>query len=322
MPQLTPDQLFEARKDALGLTWVAGRAGATRTITTAVLADPTLGLVGHLNLIRPFVIQVIGVVEHQHLVSMGHTRRENALEKLFDQKPSSVIVADSLPVSEELIELAELTSTPLFASTVTSKLITINLGPFLHRRLGEITEMHGVFLDVLGAGVLIRGDSSIGKSELALELISRGAGLVADDVVELQQVGPETIQGRCPEMLRNMLEVRGLGVLNIQAIFGQTLVRPRKTLNLIVSLQESSTDSHRLETQSGTERVLGVNIPTVTLQVKAGRNLAVLVEAAVRNFILITRGINSNQEFIARHRQAMSEAALQLVPATGKDKSA
>jgi HPr kinase/phosphorylase len=162
---------------------------------------------------------------------------------------------------------------------------------------------------VLEIGVLITGDSSIGKSELALELISRGHGLVADDVVELQQIGPETIQGRCPPMLRDFLEVRGLGVLNIRSIFGETAVRPRKALRLMVHLdmpEGGYEPKDRLATRAGTQDILGVEIPTVTLAVAPGRNLAVLVEAAVRNHILLTRGINSTREFIARQEAALA----------------
>jgi HPr kinase/phosphorylase len=169
-----------------------------------------------------------------------------------------------------------------------------------------------VFLDVLEIGVLITGDSSIGKSELALELISRGHGLVADDVVELQQIGPETIQGRCPPLLRDFLEVRGLGVLNIRSIFGETAVRPRKVLRLMVHLDmpvAGMEPRDRLATRSGTQEILGVEIPTVTLAVAPGRNLAVLVEAAVRNHILITRGIDSTREFIARQEAVMRAEA-------------
>ena len=184
------------------------------------------------------------------------------------------------------------------------------LRPFMQQELGEVTTLHGVFLDVLEIGVLITGDSSIGKSELALELISRGHGLVADDVVELQQIGPETIQGRCPPLLRDFLEVRGLGVLNIRSIFGETAVRPRKALRLVVHLEmpvNGSSERERLTTRSGTQSILGVDVPTVTLAVAPGRNLAVLVEAAVRNHILLTRGIDSTRDFIARQARPCGE---------------
>ena len=135
--------------------------------------------------------------------------------------------------------------------------------------------------------------------------------VIGTDAVELQQIGPDTIQGRCPPLLRDFLEVRGLGVLNIRSIFGETAVRPRKILRLIVHLDMPAAriEKDRLATRSGTQSILGVEIPTVTLAVAPGRNLAVLVEAAVRNHILITRGIDSTREFIARHETAMREGA-------------
>jgi HPr kinase/phosphorylase len=214
-----------------------------------------------------------------------------------------------------LAHAARRAGTPLLTSTQPSQHAINVLRPYMQRELGEVTTLHGVFLDVLEIGVMITGDSSIGKSELALELVSRGHGLVADDVVELQQIGPETIQGRCPPMLRDFLEVRGLGVLNIRSIFGETAVRPRKTLRLIVNLEmptNTNMERDRLSTRAGTQPILGVEVPTVTLVVAPGRNLAVLVEAAVRNHILLTRGIDSTREFIARQAAVMrdeSEAA-------------
>jgi HPr kinase/phosphorylase len=199
----------------------------------------------------------------------------------------------------------------LFLSQKKSRVFVNLLRPYLQRELSEVTTSHGVFLDVLGFGILITGDSQIGKSELALELISRGAGLVADDAVELFQIGPETIQGRCPALLRDFLEVRGIGVLNIKAIFGETAVRPRKTLRLIVHLERPTEEYFRgldrLQTKSSSTQILGVEIPTVTLAVVAGRNLAVLVEAAVRHYILQTRGYDSTKDFLDRHETAMHE---------------
>jgi len=185
------------------------------------------------------------------------------------------------------------------------------LRPYLARALAESTTAHGVFLDVLGMGVLIKGDSGVGKSELALELISRGSGLVADDVVELYRVGPEAVEGRCPELLRDFLEVRGLGVLNIRTIFGEAALRPRKNVKLIVQLERlSSTDARsgeRLPLQASHETVLGVDIRRVNLPVAAGRNLAVLTEAAVRNYVLQLRGVDSTEEFISRQARKMRD---------------
>jgi HPr kinase/phosphorylase len=153
-------------------------------------------------------------------------------------------------------------------------------------------------------GVLITGDSGVGKSELALELVSRGSGLIADDVVELYRIGPETVEGRCPSLLKDFLEVRGLGVLNIRTIFGEAALRPRKNLKLVVHLARPTATKdvpvERLPLNAGSEQIMGVDIRRVTIPVAAGRNLAVLTEAAVRNYVLQLRGFDSTQEFIER----------------------
>jgi HPr kinase/phosphorylase len=162
-----------------------------------------------------------------------------------------------------------------------------------------------VLMDVLGMGVLISGESGLGKSELALELISRGHGLVADDVVELRRISPTTIEGRCPPLLDGMLEVRGLGLLDIKTVFGETAVRRKMRLKLVVHLVRRSThedEYERLPLEDLTEDILGLAIRKVVIPVAAGRNLAVLTEAAVRNSILQLRGIHTLREFVARQR--------------------
>ena len=174
------------------------------------------------------------------------------------------------------------------------------------RALAEFVTRHGVLLDVLGMGVLITGESGVGKSELALELITRGNGLVADDVVEISRIAPDTLEGRCPECCKDFLEVRGLGMLNIRTIFGETAVRPRKNLKLIVhsrSRQAALSRTRAPAADASTEEILGVRVRKVMIPVAAGRNLAVLVEAAVRNYVLQLRGIDSTQEFIRRQEQ-------------------
>jgi HPr kinase/phosphorylase len=306
MPQLSVQQLFDERRERLGLAWAAGKAGAGREFTGEMLHKPGVGLIGHLNLIHPLLAQVIGRREVEYLERLDPAVREQTLMSICKSETVCAIVCDALPAPPMLAECAERAGMAVLTSTEPSQHVINVLRPYMQQELGEVTTLHGVFLDVLEIGVLITGDSSIGKSELALELVSRGHGLVADDVVELQQIGPETIQGRCPPMLRDFLEVRGLGVLNIRSIFGETAVRPRKALRLIVHLDEAGLEPRdRLATRAGTQDILGVEIPTVTLAVAPGRNLAVLVEAAVRNHILLTRGINSTREFIARQEAAI-----------------
>lgn len=308
MPRLSVQQLFDERRDRLGLAWAAGTAGATREFTGEMLHRPGVGLIGHLNLIHPLLAQVMGPREVDYVEKLDPPMREQTVARILDGDTVCVIVGDNVKVPEILVAAAEKAGTALLSSTEPSQHVINVLRPYMQQELGEVTTLHGVMLDVLEIGVLITGDSSIGKSELALELISRGHGLVADDVVELQQIGPETIQGRCPPLLRDFLEVRGLGVLNIRSIFGETAVRPRKALRLIVHLDipEGGLEPRdRLATRSGTQDILGVEIPTVTLAVAPGRNLAVLVEAAVRNHILLTRGVDSTREFIARQEAAI-----------------
>src|SRR5437762_1464270 len=176
-------------------------------------------------------------------------------------------------------------------------------------REGGTAERHGVFMDVLGLGVLITGESGVGKSELGLELISRGHGLVADDIVEISRIAANTLDGRCPPMLRDFLEVRGLGLLNIRTIFGETAVRPKMKLKLIAHLEkprpEGRDPGERLPLADLWEDILGVTVRKVIIPVAAGRNLAVLVEAAVRNHILKLRGVDSTAEFLARQKRQL-----------------
>jgi HPr kinase/phosphorylase len=309
MPRLSVQQLFDRRRERLGLAWAAGASGAAREFTGEMLHRPGVGLIGHLNLIHPLLAQVLGPREVDYIATLEPPVQGPTVERICSADTVCVIVTDGAQPPAVLVEAAERSATPMITSIEPSQHVINVLRPYMQQELGEVTTLHGVMLDVLEIGVLIAGESSIGKSELALELVSRGHGLVADDVVELQQIGPETIQGRCPPMLRDFLEVRGLGVLNIRSIFGETAVRPRKVLRLVVNLdapENAQEARNRLATRSGTLDILGVEIPSVTLAVLPGRNLAVLVEAAVRNHILLTRGIDSTREFIARQEAAMS----------------
>lgn len=197
---------------------------------------------------------------------------------------------------------------PMFATREQSAFVIDVLRAYLAKHFADRTTMHGVFMDILGMGVLITGESGLGKSELGLELVTRGNGLVADDAVDLYRINQTTIEGKCPELLQNLLEVRGIGLLDIRAIFGETAVRRKMRLKLIVHLVRKETmerEYERLPAEPLTQDVLGVPVRKVVIQVVAGRNIAVLVEAAVRNAILQLRGIDTYQEFVQRHRRAM-----------------
>ncbi len=229
-----------------------------------------------------------------------------------DELPASGLarttVAGGESVPAQLHALADTMHTALFASPLDSVELMWMLRPYLARALAESTTMHGVLLDVLGMGVMITGDSAVGKRELALELISRGSGLIADDVIELYRIAPEMLEGRCPSLLRDFLEVRGLGVLNIRTIFGEAALRPRKNVKLIVHLGKPPARMERLPLNAGSERIMGVDVRKVTIPVAAGRNLAVLTEAAVRNYVLQLRGFDSTQEFVERQSGQMKQS--------------
>lgn len=306
MSQVNVTRLHEDNGDPLSLAWVGGRADA------AVFRDirSASALVGHLNLTHPNGVQVVGAYEAPLLDAPG-AQRDDLEERLFAAKPAAIIVADGLKPREGLLARADSTGTPLFATPQSAERVVEKLSRYLTKLLAERTERHGVFMDVLGLGVLITGDSGVGKSELGLELISRGHGLVADDVVEISRIAPNTLEGRCPAMLKDFLEVRGLGLLNIRTIFGETAVRPKMKLKLVAHLEKPSSNRseivERLPLSELSEDVLGVTIRKVLIPVAAGRNLAVLLEAAVRAYILRLRGIDSNAEFIERQRRAISE---------------
>lgn len=309
MQHLSLARFFEDNRDKLKLTWFAGREGGDKDLTSELIKGSSKGLIGHLNFIHPNWIQVLGTTEVQYLRSLDPELCHQTLTDIASRDLACFIVAGTEQVPPTLHDVAEARQIPLFLSPVPSVELMWMLRPYLARALADSTTAHGVFLDVLGMGILITGASGVGKSELALELISRGSGLVADDVVELYRVGPETIEGRCPAVLRDFLEVRGLGVLNIRAIFGEAALRPRKNLKLIVHLERPSRELAQLERlplRPGSENVMGVSIVKVTIPVAAGRNLAVLTEAAVRSQVLQLRGLDGTMEFVARQAQELN----------------
>ncbi|MFT3734904.1 MAG: HPr(Ser) kinase/phosphatase [Rhodocyclaceae bacterium] len=298
-------QLFEANRAALRLRHVAGRLDTYITVhdDRVWAAD----LVGHLNLIHPTRLQVIGETEFAWARRQAKDKLEHHLLAILAAPPPAIIVADDCEVPDIIRRNCEDVGVPVLASPLESARVIEVLRSFLSRRLAERVSLHGVFMDVLGLGVLVTGDSGAGKSELALELISRGHGLVADDVVEISRIASGVLEGRCPEMLKDFLEVRGLGILNIRTIFGETACRRKMRLRLIVHLQKRSVQDEplRLTLDDEEQDVLGVGVRRIVLPVAAGRNLAVLLEAAVRNTILQLRGIDSTQEFVDRQRDAL-----------------
>jgi HPr kinase/phosphorylase len=307
MLQTSVARLYEDVAEKLQLAWIGGKSGGAAVIRAD--ATESAAFVGHLNLIHPNRIQVLGRHEQAHIAALEGPRLERLIELGLQSSPAAVLLADGVPGHPRLAQVAESRGIALFASPLPAALLIDKLRRYLSKSLAESTTRHGVFMDVLGLGVLITGDSGVGKSELGLELISRGHGLVADDVVEISRIGTDTLEGRCPPLLKDFLEVRGLGVLNIRTIFGETAVRPKMNLRLVVHLERPSPAAappvERLPLHALAEDILGVTVRKFGIPVAVGRNLAVLVEAAVRNHILQLRGYDSTEEFMERQQAEM-----------------
>ena len=300
-------QLVEDNREKLGLRIVSGLGKAL------LQRDPTesAAMVGHLNLIHPNRIQVIGPYEQRHLDTLDDPALDDLTAQVFASAPAALLFADGAGEHPRLAAIAREQAISIIATAQPASTVIDALRRYLAKTLADSTSRHGVFMDVLGLGVLITGDSGVGKSELGLELISRGHGLVADDVVEISRIGNQ-LEGRCPALLKDFLEVRGLGVLNIRTIFGETAIRPKMNLRLVVHLERPARAGimpiERLPLHELAEDLLGRSVAKVVIPVAAGRNLAVLLEAAVRNYILKLRGYDSTGEFVARQQQALASA--------------
>ncbi len=307
---ISAEALFDAHRDTLHWEWVAGHAHPERHFADAAVLDArsAADLVGYLNYIHPYRVQIVGRREVAYLDASTAEDLERRIARIVTLEPPLVIVADGQTPPQRLVAMCERAEIPLFVTRESAGQVIDSIRAYLGQVFAERTTRHGVFMDILGMGVLLTGESGLGKSELGLELVSRGHGLVADDAVDLYRISQNAIEGRCPELLMNLLEVRGIGLLDIKAIFGETAVRRKMRLKLIVHLVRKETmerDFERLPHEPLYEDVLGMAVRKVVIAVDAGRNLAVLVEAAVRNTILQLRGIDTYREFIERHQRAL-----------------
>ncbi len=307
---VSADVLFEAFRTYLKWQWLVGLSASERRFDEVAVhaARSSADLVGYLNYIHPYRLQVLGEREIAYLTNGTEEDCARRVSRIVALEPPLLVLGDGQIPPPSLLSLCERAQIPLFATNESAAFVIDVLRAYLAKHFSDRTTMHGVFMDILGLGVMITGESGLGKSELGLELISRGNGLVADDAVDLFRINQTTIEGRCPDLLQNLLEVRGIGLLDIRAIFGETAVRRRMRLKLIVHLVRLETferDYERMPSEPLTQDVIGIPVRKVVIQVVAGRNIAVLVEAAVRNTILQLRGIDTYEDFAVRQRRAM-----------------
>lgn len=310
---VSASEIFDALADRFSVAWAAGEDGGTRTLQTLQHQDLRPSLAGFLNLIHPNNVQILGREEIDHLDALESRQRWETVTEIVAKQPTALVVCESQAIPDDLIEGANESGTPLWTSDASGVELVSHLQHMLSRLIAQHVSVHGVFMEVFSIGVLITGDSGAGKSELALELITRGHRLVADDAPELALIAPDVLEGSCPDLLQDCLEVRGLGVLNVREMFGDSAIQSNKYLRLVIHLHLmdreaiKNTTMDRLHGDLGSREILSVSIPVITVPVAPGRNIAVLVEAAVRNHSLKLKGIDAAANFVARHAARMEQ---------------
>lgn len=307
---LTAHELFDEVRTRLDMSWDGTHEGGERKIEIAEGRQRRPSLVGYLNLIHPNKVQILGAEELAFLDGLSAIERRTTIQRMVKVQPAVLVVTRGRDVPADVIAASRRNRIPVWRTSKRGHDVLTYLQYHLARALAPQTTLHGVFLEVYSIGVLITGEAGAGKSELALELITRGHRLIADDAPEFTMVAPDVIDGICPELLQDCLEVRGLGILNVREMFGDTAVKRNKYLRLIVHLGPALADGQldgmkRLYGDVNSMKVLDVEVPRLVIPVAPGRNLAVLVEAAVRNHVLKSKGIDAAQTFVDRQAHSM-----------------
>jgi HPr kinase/phosphorylase len=312
---LTALTLFHELADRLHLQWVSVAAQADWPgISASDLSSSSRpALAGFLNLIHANRIQVLGNEELDYLDRLGDSDRQQTIDQLLASTPLAIVVGDDRAMPASITgRIGAACQVALLQSSLPANELVNYLQYHVSRFLAQSTTLHGVFMEVFTIGVHIMGDPGCGKSELALELLTRGHRLIADDAPEFTQISPEIIDGTCPPTLQDCLEVRGLGVLNVREMFGDAAIKLNKYLRLIIRLElpekSATRERHdRLRGDTSSLRVIDLDIPCITLQVRAGRNLAVMIEAAVRDFMLKMKGYDAAAAFVERHARLLQK---------------
>lgn len=330
--QITVKELFDSHSEKYSLQWISGQEGGKNLILPEEAKDnqtttskskskkkrsskgktaETKSLVGFLNLIHPHQIQIFGGTELKYFEGLRSISKQDTIRQLFTPNPACIIVSNSKSVPAFLKRKCNEYSVPLFSSPLTSNKLTDSLRYYLNNLFADVLTLHGVYMEVHAIGVLITGPSGVGKSELALELITRGHRLVADDAPQFSRIAPDIINGTCPAALQDFLEVRGLGIINVRELFGDSAIKHNKYLKLIILLEPLSKESikqiDRLQGSYTTQNLLDLEIPEITLPVAPGRNLAVLLECAARNHMLRISGYNASEVFTGRQQTIIAK---------------
>jgi len=289
---------------------VTGEEGLKRLITVADLYRPGLEMAGYYAYHPKERVQLLGKTELSFFEQLLPEQKQVRMKQLCDDATPCIIVTRGLEVPPELIEAAEPKKLPVLrSSNGTTTLLSSRITGFLESKLAPTTTIHGVLVDVYGVGMLITGTSGIGKSETALELVKRGHRLVADDAVEISQTADNSLYGTAPELIRHLLEIRGVGIINVMTLFGAGAIRNEKKITVVVRLETWQEDKQydRLGLDEETTRIIDTDLPLVTIPVRPGRNLAVIIEVAAMNYRLKRMGYNAALQFTNKLTESIAE---------------
>lgn len=298
MPKVRTKDIYEKFQ----LELISGEEGINRPITTSDISRPGIELAGYFEFYPEDRIQLLGMTELSFFEELPKKERIARMERLCTDITPAIIITRGLEVPPELIEASERESVPVLRSPMKTTRFSSRLTNFLESKLAPTTAVHGVLVDIYGIGVLITGKSGVGKSETALELVKRGHRLVADDCVEIRQEDQDTLIGTSPDLIEHLLEIRGLGIINVMTLFGAGAVRSNKRITLVIDLElwDAKKQYDRLGLDEEKMKIIDTEITKITVPVRPGRNLAVIIEVAAMNFRLKRMGVNAAQQFTER----------------------
>ncbi len=306
---LTIHDFHQRYQKRLQLSFASAMVGLERKLSHSTGINQGHEIVDYLNIIRPVPVVIIGLRESAWLGAQTTRQQLDIFHKLLHQSLCTIILGQGARLLDTIIKFCEEENIAVFRSELNDAALLNDTRYFINQALTESTTEHGVFIEIHSIGTFIMGESGVGKSELALSLISRGHRLIADDITEFSSIAPGVIDGMHPGLSNEFMEVRGVGIINVRAMFGSNALRRNKTLRMIVNLVHFTPENRhqfdRLGNDHKTRRILGHEIPMMTLPVAPGRNLAILVEAAARNHLMSINGYNAADDFIERQRLAI-----------------
>ncbi|MGM9926282.1 MAG: HPr(Ser) kinase/phosphatase [Bacillus sp. (in: firmicutes)] len=295
--------------DKFNLELISGEEGINRPISTSDLSRPGIEIAGFFEYYPAERMQLLGKTELTFFEKLSVQERKHRMNMLCQDITPGIIITRGQEVPAELVEASARESVPVMRSHMKTTRLFSRLTNYLESKLAPTTAVHGVLVDIYGVGVLITGKSGVGKSETALELVKRGHRLVADDCVEIRQEDQDTLVGGAPELIEHLLEIRGLGIINVMTLFGAGAVLSKKKISLIINLELWEKNKHydRLGLDDEKQKIIDTEIPRLTVPVRPGRNLAVIIEVASMNFRLKRMGMNAAQQFSSKLTEAIDE---------------